>query len=207
MTKKMIAATTLLVAVLTTAAPAYAQSPTPTGSPGFFGEIENFFNGFFQHKSHSAPMGQNQQEGQNQSTPSGTAENSPSGVMQPNPSGMPDYSSMQQRRLAYLVQQGKITQAQSDAILAELQKVQTELKTWADSEGISEQYVLGGPIGQMGQMRQSQDVQQGGFQNSGTQQGDNQQFHPMMHQGQGGQQGFQGEQEGPGSGPQGGSSR
>ena len=207
MSKKMIIATSVLVAVFAITAPVYAQSTSPSLPPshqpsngGFFGEIANFFSGFFQHKSHSASGGQeqNQQQGPNQPAPSvsGTGENAPSGMIQ-QPSGTPEFSSMQQRRLSYLVQQGKITQAQADAILAELQKVQTELKTWADSEGINEQYVLGGPMGGMGQ---GQSGQQGGFQNDSNQQGGGQQFRPMMQQSgqqgsQGGSQGYQGGQE------------
>ena len=104
-------------------------------------------------------------------------------MMQPNPSGMPDYTSMQQRRLSYLVQLGKITQAQEQAILAEQTSVQNELKTWAESQGINPEYVLGGPIGGFGQSEK-----QGGLQNNSDQSGQHQQFHPMTPQGQSGSQ-------------------
>jgi len=189
----MIVATTILVTVLATAAPVYAQTVTPPTSqvnPGFLGAIEGFFGGLF----HSQNGTTQNQTFQNQAdiTP---GQPMPSGMM-PRPSGIPDYQSMQQRRLSFLVQQGKITQAQADAILTELTNVQTELKNWADSQGINESYVLGGPMG--GPMRQGD--QQGGSDNT-TQQGTTQQYkmHGFM-QGQGGQ-GFQ---QGGAGGPQGG---
>src|SRR5258708_18901445 len=129
MSKKTIVATVALIAIFVTTVPVYAQSPTPLplANPGFFGQIEGFFSGLFHRQKET---GEQNQEG----TPMQgvTPENAPSGMMQPNPSGQPNYSSMQQRRLSFLVQQGKITQAQADAILAELTKVQNELKTWAD---------------------------------------------------------------------------
>lgn len=65
-------------------------------------------------------------------------------MMYPHPSGQPNFQLMQEYRLTALVQAGKITQAQKEAILAELSKVQTELKTWAASQGIDESYVIGG---------------------------------------------------------------
>jgi hypothetical protein len=198
MSKKMILAGSAMVLMFAAAMPVYAQSTTPEvnqATPqvnqGFMGEIATFFNSFFHHQmGANGANGQTQtQSGPNQPAPSG--QTSPSGSMQPTPSGMPDYTSMQQRRLSYLVQQGKITQAQETAIMTELTSVQTELKTWAQTQGINPDYVLGGGGGFGGQ--------RGGFQTgmnqsqgtSGSQGGNPQYQHPMMQGGQGPQGGNQ----------------
>jgi len=195
MSRKMIAATSILIAVFATAVPVYAQTVTTPVSPvnqGFFGAVESFFGGLFHHQDEIM-------QGPKQGFQS---QNITLGQPMPNPSGMPDYQSMQQRRLSFLVQQGKITQAQADAILTELMNVQTELKNWADSQGINESYVLGGPMGNV----MEQERQQGNFNSTSQSQGATQQLktHRFM-QGQGGDQGFhQGapgsaQGEGPGS--------
>ena|SRR5215469_5121888 len=151
MSKKMLAAAFVSALIFTTSAPVYAQSvspsPVPTAAvakPGFFGEIERFFSNLFHHHTNSS-MGSIQST-PNQPVVSGQA---PSGFVQ-KPSGTPDSLSMQQWRLERLVHAGKITQAQADAIIAELEKVQSELKSWADSQGIDESYVLGSMEGPMG---------------------------------------------------------
>lgn len=193
----MITTISVLVALFVIAVPVYAQSPIPSmppthqGNGGFLGEVESFFGNLFHHHNSNGGPSQDQTV-QNQSV--SPSADGPSGTMQSNSSGMPDSTSIQERRMSYLVQQGKITQAQADAILAELQKVQSELKTWADSEGISEQYVLGGPMGEMGQEQGGQQS----FQNGSDQSGQNQQGQGMMHSqgGPGRQSGFGGGQHG-----------
>jgi len=168
MSKKMIMISSIFVLVFATALPVYAQdvSPTPAVQQGFFGEIANFFGNFFHAKSRGSI--QTQEQGlQNQSVTPGQA--APSGMMNPSVSGQPDYLSMQQRRLTILVQQGKITQAQSDAILAELTRVQSELKAWAQSQGINESYVLSGPLG----LGIGQGMQRNGGEQGQGQQGNN----------------------------------
>ncbi len=187
MSKKMIAATSVMIAVFATAMPVYAQSTTPTGSPGFFGEIEGFFGNLF-HRQKGVSSLNHDEDFQNQNVTPGQ------NAMQQNPSGMPDYFSMQESRVSSLVQQGKITQAKGDAIIAELQKVHTELISWAAAEGINESYVIGGPGAGMGE-------RQGGFQNDSNPSVSTQQFqgHGMMSPGGHGggfQQGGEGGQSG-----------
>jgi hypothetical protein len=204
MSKKTIAVTATLIAVFVTAVPSYAQSVDPSLPPshpstsengGFFGQIENFFGNIFHHHDQNGASDRNQEQGfQDQNVTPGV--NAPSGTMQPNQNGngSSDYFSMQQNRVNRLVQQGLITQAQGSAIIAELQKVQTELKDWAAAEGINESYVIGSGQGMgMGEGNLQQ-------QSGSNQSGQNQQFqnHGMRSQGEHGFQQGEGGQGGPG---------
>jgi hypothetical protein len=175
MSNKMIITGSVLALVFATAMPVYAQSTTPQVNQGFFTAITTFIDGFFHHQP--GANGQTQeQSGPNQPVPTG--QSAPSGSMQPTPSGMPDYTTMQQMRLSFLVSQGKITQAQEQEIMTELTSVQSQLTTWAQSAGINPAYVLGGPIGGGG------GVQQGGFRNVSNQgQGYMQHFRPGTQSG------------------------
>lgn len=176
---KRIAVLVSLVVVLSVAAvPAYAQTTTPTPNQGLFSKVTHFFGNLFHHGNGE----------QTQATEGTMQPGEPNPSMSPMPSGMPDMQQMQQHRLSLLVKQGKITQAQADAILAELLKVQNELKTWAASQGINPMYVFGGMepgmSGENTMMRQrGQDGQNSG-QNWGQGQGGQTQgqgqMHPMM---------------------------
>ena len=144
----MILTGTALVLIFATALPVYAQSTTPQANQGFMSEISNLLLSLFHHQT--GTNGQTQTQSMpNMPVPSGqTGQTAPSGSMQPAPSGTAGsgYLSMQQRRLSFLVQQGKITQAQEQAILTELTTVQNELTSWAQSQGINPDYVIGDPM-------------------------------------------------------------
>lgn len=183
MSKKMILTGTALVLIFATALPVYAQSTTQQTNPGFMSEISNILLSLFHHQT--ATSGQTQTQSMpNMPVPTGqTGQTVPSGSMQPAPSGTSGsgYLSMQQRRLSFLVQQGKITQAQEQAILTELTTVQNELTNWAQSQGINPDYVIGSPtIGDFtpGGPRVSPMIY-----NSNKSQGFS--SHPMMQGGQG----------------------
>lgn len=192
MSKKMIIASSALIFVLATAIPVYAQTPSPAfpqTNQGFFGEIASFFGNLFHHQNGQNGAMQGQQGMPMQGVTPGQP--APSGMMTPGPSGQPNFQSMQQFRLNRLVQEGKITQIQEQDILAELTTVQNQLKTWAQSEGINPEYVLGGPMmmGTGGQPSTSNIT-------NGQEQG---QMHPM-YQYRGGY--GQGSQQGSGQPPQ-----
>jgi hypothetical protein len=203
MSKKMILASFALIFVLATAIPAYAQTtvPTQTTNQGFFGQIASFFGNMFNHQNGQNGMMQGQGQGMPMQgvTPGQPA---PSGGVGPNPSGQPNFQSMQQYRLNKLVNEGKITQAQEQAILTELTTVQNELTTWAQSQGINPDYVLSGPM-------IVNSGPQGGNQSTGGQQSAQApvRMYPMFHSksqsgyGQG-QQGGQGGQPGGAQGGQ-----
>lgn len=87
------------------------------------------------------------------------------------PSGQMDMTKMEEKRLTRLVSEGKITDTQKAAILAELtllrtkyatgkmQEMLVELKSWAKEQNISEEYVLGSqqPFGSGGPVSGNKD--------------------------------------------------
>lgn len=185
MVKKMAIFVSMSALVLAMVVPTYAQTPGNSGHQGFFSGIASFFNGLFHHQNGSMMQGGPYPSGV---VPSGRP--LPSGMMYPNPSGQPSLMMMQEARLSGLVQAGKITEAQKTAIIAELQKVQDELKAWAQSQGISEAYVVGGGLG--GGQGQEMMMQQQQGQQSG-QQGQTQTQQSMQGRGMYGGQGGQGQ--------------
>ena len=204
MSKKMITATAVLIAVFATAVPVYAQSTTPSSNTGLLGGIESFFGNFFHRQKNVDTGGQAGVPGDN-ITP---GENAPSGTMNMPAKGGSDYFTMQENRVKRLIQQGLITQAQGDAIIAEQQKVQTELKDWAAAEGINEAYVMGGPSTGMGEGQIRSGFQKGvgptgtqQFQGRGKLDGQGYGFQ------KGGQGGSGGTQQSGASGPDGGFNR
>lgn len=58
--------------------------------------------------------------------------------------GQPNREAMEEARLTGLVQAGKITEAQKQAILTELTKIRQEVEAWAKSQGIDPVYIMGG---------------------------------------------------------------
>lgn len=170
MTKHITLVLSVFVIVFSTVVPVYAQTPTPSTTQGFIGEIANFFGSLFHQGGQQVTT--MQYHGQNMPMQGVTpGQPAPSGAYGPRPSGQPSQQMFEQMRLNRLVQQGSITQTQEQEIETELTSVQNQLKSWAQSEGINPEYVVGGPMMGAGP-QQGQNVT--GNQGQG-------QMHPMFH--------------------------
>lgn len=132
MNKKSITTFLLIgILVLGIASPTFAQQgSTPGAEGGFFGMMSQFFSRIFHPGSQNA-------------TPQGGEEVNPSET----PSGMPSEEpnpTEGENRLQGLVTAGKITQAQEQEIMTEVNKIRTEILSWSASTGINPVYIYGG---------------------------------------------------------------
>ena len=164
---RSIATVAMVTTLLVTAAPAFAQTPTPSQQSG------GFFQGLIQFIEQKFGLDKTQVQSavQQYKTQNGTS-------MTPRPTMTPQQMSDQEKsRLDKLVSSGKITSAQVQAILTELsteqskfmssmqnetpqqrkttiQSMQSDLKAWAQSQNINPMYVMsfGGMRGGKGMM-------------------------------------------------------
>lgn len=147
-----VLAVALVATTLSSALPVYAQDGN-SGGGGFFSGFGRFFSRMFNKNS--------EQSNRNGDTAGNMPKMMPlpSGSFQPMPKppfdmkeGSPsgDPMKMEDGRLLGLVKAGKITEAQRQAILAELKKLHEELLSWAKEQGIDPMYVTPLPIAPMG---------------------------------------------------------
>ena len=165
---RSIATVAMVTTLLVTAAPAFAQTPTPSQQHG------GFFQGLIQFIEQKFGLDKTQVQSavQQYKTQRGAS-------MTPRPTMTPQQMTTREKsRLDKLVSSGKITSAQEQAILTELsteqskymssmqdetqsqrkttmQSMQSNLTTWAQSQNINPMYVLpfGGMRGGKGMMR------------------------------------------------------
>ena len=165
---RSIATVAMVTTLLVTAAPAFAQTPTPSQQSG------GFFQGLIQFIEQKFGLDKTQVQSavQQYKTQRGTS-------MTPRPTMTPQQMSDREKsQLDKLVSSNKITSAQEQAILTELsteqskymssmqtetqsqrkttmQSMQSDLAAWAQSQNINPMYVLpfGGMRGGKGMMR------------------------------------------------------
>jgi len=165
---RSIATVAMVTTLLVTAAPAFAQTPTPSQQSG------GFFQGLIQFIEQKFGLDKTQVQSAVQQY-----KTQHSASMTPRPTMTPQQMTTREKsRLDKLVSSGKITSAQEQAILTELateqskymssmqsetpaqrkttmQSMQSNLTTWAQSQNINPMYVLpfGGMRGGKGMMR------------------------------------------------------
>jgi hypothetical protein len=132
MLKKTIASgvmATLLL--LSSATPALAQDNSNPNNQGLLGAFAQLFSKILgQQNGPVLPNGSNQNS-QNRGPKMMGKEASQS-------------AQMEESRLNGLVQAGKITEVQKQAILTELTKIKQEITTWSQTTGIDPAYIYGG---------------------------------------------------------------
>ncbi len=132
MKKTIISFVVLFVLVVATVSPALAQQPAqdngnqPNGG-GFWQRITQLFGGVF---------GQNNASSKAQPPMMRSDDATSSGKLEP--------EQTEEDRLSGLVQAGKITEAQKQAILKEIAKIKAEVEAWSKTNNLDAGYIYGG---------------------------------------------------------------
>lgn len=122
--KSSISIFLVLILALSIVTPAFAEDSSSERG-GLVRNIQNFFSRMFERNGNRSEV--RGKASDDQATGSGEVEKD---------------------RLKGQVKAGKITDAQKQAILAEVQKIRDEIKSWSSSNGVSSSYIYRGLVGE-----------------------------------------------------------